>query len=135
MNKKYIFNTEAEAEGMIISLATVNEEGETPNFRQVRGTEFTNGIVVLGFQDERIVDEETGAYVIDEETGEVSVIEGTTFNVDISWKVLKKKNDVVDEETGETIVADNDAFDAWEEALEFFSEYEVHPTSSNHNFL
>ena len=126
MNKKYIFNTEAEAEGMIISLATVNEEGETPNFRQVRGTEFTNGIVVLGFQDERIVDEETE---------EVTIIEGTTFNVDISWKVLKQKNDVVDEETGETIVADNSSFDAWEEALEDWSEYEVFPTSSNHNFL
>ena len=126
MNKKYIFNTEAEAEGMIISLATANEEGETPNFRQVRGTEFTNGIVVLGFQDERIVDEETE---------EVTIIEGTTFNVDIAWKVLKQKNDVVDEETGETIVADNSSFDAWEEALEDWSEYEVFPTSSNHNFL
>ncbi len=126
MNKKYIFNTEAEAEGMIISLATANEEGETPKFRQVRATEFTNGIVVLGFQDERIVDEETE---------EVTIIEGTTFNVDISWKVLKQKNDVVDEETGETIVADNSSFDAWEEALEDWSEYEVFPTSSNHNFL
>ena len=126
MNKKYIFNTEAEAEGMIISLATANEEGETPNFRQVRGTEFTNGIVVLGFQDETVVDEETE---------EVTIIEGTTFNVDIAWKVLKQKNDVVDEETGETIVADNSSFDAWEEALEDWSEYEVFPTSSNHNFL
>ena len=126
MNKKYIFNTEAEAEGMIISLATANEDGETPNFRQVRGTEFTNGIVVLGFQDETVVDEETE---------EVTIIEGTTFNVDISWKVLKHKNDVVDEETGETIVADNSSFDAWEEALEDWSEYEVFPTSSNHNFL
>ena len=126
MNKKYIFNTEAEAEGMIISLATVNEEGETPNFRQVRGTEFTNGIVVLGFQDERIVDEETE---------EVTIIEGTTFNVDIAWKVLKKKNDVVDEETGETIVADNTKFAEWGYAINEWSAYEVFPTSSNHNFL
>ena len=135
MNKKYIFNTEAEAEGMIISLATVNEEGETPNFRQVRGTEFTNGIVVLGFQDERIVDEETGEYVIDEETGEISVIEGTTFNVDIAWKVLKQKNDTVDEETGETIVADNSKFAEWGYAIEQWSAYEVFPVTSNHTFL
>ena len=49
MNKKYIFNTEAKAEEMILSLATANEE--TPNFRKVHVTDTTKGIVVLGFQD------------------------------------------------------------------------------------
>ena len=34
MNKKYIFNTEAKAEEMILSLANANEDGTLPNFRQ-----------------------------------------------------------------------------------------------------
>ena len=72
MNKKYIFNTEAKAEEMILSLATANEDGTLPNFRQVRVTDTTKGIVVLGFQDKGEINEE-GEYVITEE--------GTTFNV------------------------------------------------------
>ena len=76
MNKKYIFNTEAKAEEMILSLATANEE--TPNFRQVRVTDTTKGIVVLGFQDKIEIDEE----------GEETVIAGTTFNVDVAWKTV-----------------------------------------------
>ena len=78
MNKKYIFNTEAKAEEMILSLATANEE--TPNFRQVRVTDTTKGIVVLGFQDKGHFDEDTDTYVIDEQ--------GTTFNVDVAWKTV-----------------------------------------------
>ena len=77
MNKKYIFNTEAKAEEMILSLATANEE--TPNFRKVHVTDTTKGIVVLGFQDKIEIDEE----------GEVVVIEeGLTFNVDVAWKTV-----------------------------------------------
>ena len=78
MNKKYIFNTEAKAEEMILSLATANEEGILPNFRQVRVTDTTKGIVVLGFQDKIEIDEE----------GEETVIAGTTFNVDVAWKTV-----------------------------------------------
>ena len=99
MNKKYIFNTEAKAEEMILSLATANEDGNLPNFREVRNTPTTYGIVVLGFQDEGFFDEEADAYVVTEE--------GTTFNVDVAWK----------------------------EVNEDWSEYEVFPESSNHNFL
>ena len=95
MNKKYIFNTEAKAEEMILSLATANEE--TPNFRQVRVTDTTKGIVVLGFQDKGEINEE-GEYVITEE--------GTTFNVDVAWKTVN----------------------------EGWSQYEVHPLTSNHSF-
>ena len=79
MNKKYIFNTEAKAEEMILSLATANEDGTLPNFRQVRVTDTTKGIVVLGFQDKGEINEE-GEYVITEE--------GTTFNVDVAWKTV-----------------------------------------------
>ena len=78
MNKKYIFNTEAKAEEMILSLATANEE--TPNFRQVRVTDTTKGIVVLGFQDKIEINEE----------GEETVIAGTTFNVDVAWKTVNE---------------------------------------------
>ena len=78
MNKKYIFNTEAKAEEMILSLATANEDGTLPNFRQVRVTDTTKGIVVLGFQDKIEIDEE----------GEETVIAGTTFNVDVAWKTV-----------------------------------------------
>ena len=98
MNKKYIFSTEAKAEEMILSLVTANEDGETPNFRDVKGTETTKGIVCLGFQDKT---------EIDEETLEVTVIEGLTFNVDISWKTVN----------------------------EDWSEYEISPETSNHKFL
>ena len=98
MNKKYIFSTEAEAEEMILSLATANEDGETPNFRDVKRTETTKGIVCLGFQDKT---------EIDEETLEVTVIEGLTFNVDVSWKTVN----------------------------EDWSEYEISPETSNHKFL
>ena len=80
MNKKYIFNTEAKAEEMILSLATANEDGTLPNFRQVRVTDTTKGIVVLGFQDKGHFDEDTDTYVIDEQ--------GTTFNVDVAWKTV-----------------------------------------------
>jgi hypothetical protein len=98
MNKKYIFSTEAEAEEMILSLVTANEDGETPNFRDVKGTETTKGIVCLGFQDKT---------EIDEETLEVTVIEGLTFNVDISWITVN----------------------------EDWDEYEISPETSNHKFL
>ena len=80
MNKKYIFNTEAKAEEMILSLATANEEG-TPNFRKVHVTDTTKGIVVLGFQDKGETNEE-GEYIITEE--------GTTFNVDVAWKTVNE---------------------------------------------
>ena len=80
MNKKYIFNTEAKAEEMILSLATANEDGILPNFRQVRVTDTTKGIVVLGFQDKIEIDEE----------GEETVIAGTTFNVDVAWKTVNE---------------------------------------------
>tara|TARA_R110002074_G_C11992857_1_gene613288 strand:- start:133 stop:429 length:297 start_codon:yes stop_codon:yes gene_type:complete len=76
MNKKYIFNTEAEAETMILALAQLDEDGNLPNFRDVKRTEATKGIVVLGFQDK---------IEIDEETLEETVIAGLTFNVDIAW--------------------------------------------------
>ena len=99
MNKKYVFSTEAEAEEMILSLATANEDGEYPNFRDVKGTETTKGIVCLGFQDKTEIDEESGEFVITEE--------GTTFNVDISWKTVN----------------------------EDWSEYEISPETSNHKFL
>ena len=98
MNKKYIFSTEAKAEEMILSLVTANEDGETPNFRDVKRTETTKGIVCLGFQDK---------IEIDEETLEVTVIEGLTFNVDVSWKTVN----------------------------EDWSEYEISPETSNHKFL
>ena len=99
MNKKYIFNTEAKAEEMILSLATANDNGELPNFREVRNTPTTYGIVLLGFQDKGFFDEEADTYVVTEE--------GTTYNVDVAWK----------------------------EVNEDWSEYEVFPESSNHNFL
>ena len=99
MNKKYIFNTEAKAEEMILSLATANEDGNLPNFREVRNTPTTYGIVLLGFQDKGHFDSDTDTYVIDEV--------GTTFNVDVAWKTV------------------DTSWDA----------YEVHPLTSNHNFL
>ena len=99
MNKKYAFSTEAIAKGMILSLADASEERETLNFREIRRTETTNGIVCLGFQDETELDEESGEFIIIEE--------GITFNVDVSWKIVN----------------------------EDWSEYEIFPESSNHNFL
>ena len=80
MNKKYIFTTEAEAETMILTLAQQDENGNLPNFREVRNTPTTYGVVVLGFQDK---------YEFNEETEEMVVIEaGTTFNVDVAWKTV-----------------------------------------------
>jgi hypothetical protein len=99
MNKKYIFTSEAEAETMILALAQQDENGNLPNFREVRNTPTTYGIVLLGFQDKGHFDEEADTYVVTEE--------GTTFNVDVAWK----------------------------EVNEDWSEYEVFPESSNHNFL
>ena len=81
MNKKYIFTSEAEAETMILALAQQDENGDLPNFRQVRVTDTTKGIVVLGFQDKGEINEE-GEYVITEE--------GTTFNVDVAWKTVNE---------------------------------------------
>mgnify|MGYP003661724525 CR=1 FL=1 len=97
MNKKYIFSTEAKAEEMILSLVTASEE--TISFRDVKRTESTNGIVVIGFQDEIEIDEESGEFIIIEE--------GTTFNVDVSWKIVN----------------------------EGWSDYEVFPENPNHSFL
>ena len=80
MNKKYIFNTEAEAETMILTLAQQDEDGNLPNFREVRNTPTTYGVVVLGFQDK---------YEFNEVTEEMELIEaGTTFNVDVAWKTI-----------------------------------------------
>ena len=79
MNKKYIFTSEAEAETMILALAQQDENGDLPDFRKVRVTDTTKGIVVLGFQDKGEINEE-GEYVITEE--------GTTFNVDVAWKTV-----------------------------------------------
>ena len=98
MNKKYIFSTEEIAREMILSLVS-SEERETLNFRDVKGTETTRGIVCLGFQDKTELDEESGEFVITEE--------GTTFNVDVSWKTVN----------------------------EDWSEYEIFPETSNHKFL
>ena len=98
MNKKYIFSTEEIAREMILSLVS-SEERETLNFREVRKTEATNGIVCLGFQDETELDEESGEFIIIEE--------GTTFNVDVSWKIVN----------------------------EGWSDYEVFPENPNHSFL
>jgi hypothetical protein len=80
MNKKYIFSTEEIAREIILSLVS-SEERETLNFRDVKGTETTKGIVCLGFQDKT---------EIDEETLEVTVIEGLTFNVDVAWKTVNE---------------------------------------------
>ena len=99
MNKKYIFTSEAEAETMILGLAQQDENGNLPNFREVRNTPTTYGVVVLGFQDKGHFDVDTDTYVIDEV--------GTTFNVDVAWKTV------------------DTSWDA----------YEVHPVTSNHNFL
>lgn len=82
MNKKYIFNTEAEAETMILALAQLDDDGNLPNFRDVKGTQTTRGIVVLGFQDK---------IEVDELTLEVTVIEeGLTFNVDVAWIIVNE---------------------------------------------
>ena len=97
MNKKYIFSTEEIAREMILSLVS-SEERETLNFREVRKTEATNGIVCLGFQDK---------ISVDEESEEEIVIEGTTYNVDVSWITVS----------------------------EDWSEYEISPETSNHKFL
>ena len=82
MNKKYIFNTEAKAEEMILSLANANEDGTLPNFRQVRVTDTTKGIVVLGFQHEYGIDEETGDTVMTKES--------YTYDVDVVWKTVNE---------------------------------------------
>ena len=82
MNKKYAFSTEEIAKGMILSLADASEERETLNFREIRRTETTKGIVCLGFQDKTEIDEESGEFVITEE--------GLTFNVDVSWKTVSE---------------------------------------------
>jgi len=79
MNKKYIFSTEAKAEEMILSLATASEE--TINFRDVKRTESTNGIVVIGFQDETEIDEEGDTIII---------AEGIDFMVDVSWQIVNE---------------------------------------------
>ena len=79
MNKKYIFSTEAKAEEMILSLVTASEE--TINFRDVKRTESTNGIVVIGFQDETEIDEEGDTVII---------AEGIDFMVDVSWQIVNE---------------------------------------------
>ena len=85
MNKKYIFTTEAEAETMILTLAQQDEDGNLPNFREVRNTPTTYGVVVLGFQDK---------YEFNEVTEEMELIEaGTTFNVDVAWKTVNESWD------------------------------------------
>lgn len=108
MNKKYSMPTEAKAQELILALATPNEDGSSPSFMGVRTTDATHAIVVLGFQDEIIIDEETEEEVI---------VEGLTFDVDVIWK---QKFD----EEGVELIYDADWVD-----------YEVHPENPKHRFL
>ena len=108
MNKKYSMPTEAVAETLILALSTPNEDGSLPSFRDVKGTEGTHAIVVLGFQDEIIIDEETEEEVI---------VAGLTFDVDVIWK---QKFD----EDGVAFIYDAD-----------WVQYEVHPEFPKHRFL
>ena len=82
MNKKYIFTSEAEAETMILALAQQDENGDLPNFRKVQVTDTTKGIVVLGFQHEYGIDEETGDMVMTKES--------YTYDVDVVWKTVNE---------------------------------------------
>jgi hypothetical protein len=98
MVKRYSIPTEKKAKELILNLASQNNE-EEQDFKQITITEFTNGIVVLGFQN---------VYKFNEETQESELIkEGTTYDIDIFWKV---------------------------EPLEEFNQFEVNPKTPNHKF-
>jgi hypothetical protein len=89
MMKRYSIPTEKKAKELLLLLRQGNETV----------TEFTYGIVVLGFQN---------VYQFNEETQESELIkEGTTYDIDIVWKV---------------------------EPLEEFNQFEVNPKTPNHNF-
>ena len=104
MNLKYSMPSEEVAETLILALNT-NEE--IIGFGNVKGTETTHAIVCLGFQDE---------YGIDENGDSVLLYEGTTYDVDVAW--IETTN-----EDGDVIINDAD-----------WSQYEVIPVTSNHNF-
>ena len=60
-----------------MTLAKKDEDGNLPNFREVRNTPTTYGIVILGFNDKTIYDEETETY---------ELIPGDSYDVDVAWK-------------------------------------------------
>ena len=84
MIKQYSIPTEVIARELILALAIKDKDGNLPNFKDVKATETTHGIVCLGFQNK---------YSFDEETQESVLIEkGTTFDVDIFWKDLPNED-------------------------------------------
>lgn len=84
MVKRYSFNLESVAEGLILQLTSVDGDGNLPKFKDVTGTETTNGIVCLGFQH---------VYEYNEETEESILIkEGLTYDVDVFWKDAPNKD-------------------------------------------
>ena len=77
MKLKYSFPTQKKAEELIMTLAKKQRDGNLPNVRDVKTTEYTNAIVILGFNDKNIYDEETETY---------ELIPGDSYDVDVAWK-------------------------------------------------
>jgi hypothetical protein len=101
MIKRYSIPTEKIAKELILLLS--DEINPTV-------TEFTHGIVCLGFQDKRIpiLDADWQPTYDADGMPLVDVIKGMTYDVDIFWKA---------------------------EPLEAFNEFEVEPKTPNHNFM
>tara|TARA_R110000751_G_scaffold90762_1_gene178038 strand:+ start:1912 stop:2211 length:300 start_codon:yes stop_codon:yes gene_type:complete len=77
MTLKYSFPTEKKAKELIMTLAKKDEDGNLPNFRDVKTTDFTKAIVVLGFENKRVYDDDAETY---------EIFEGDSFDVDVIWK-------------------------------------------------
>ena len=87
MIKRYSMPSEAIAHELVLSLIMTkeqielikaDEESTLPDFKNIRVTETTKGIVILGFQDK---------YITNEETQESELVhKGLTYDVDVVWR-------------------------------------------------
>jgi hypothetical protein len=82
VEKRYSFKDEEQAKNLILNLISYEEEN-IPDFKKVRVTDSTHGIVVLGFQDKYTYNEKKREMVL--------VKKATTFDVDVMWKSENKK--------------------------------------------
>ena len=68
MKLKYSFPTQKKAEELIMTLAKKDDDGNLPNVKDVKTTEYTN------------------ANIYDEETETYELIPGDSYDVDVAWK-------------------------------------------------
>ena len=88
MIKRYSFDSEAQAQELILTLIPnkADEDSTLPDFKMIRVTETTQGIVVLAWQNKYGWDlaEDDENYLENREW--VLIQEGLTYDVDVFWR-------------------------------------------------